>query len=133
VSLLSYIDLNGIKKREAKVIADKVGNLDGISIRPIRKGFFEKGVLFWVSGIHEILTDDADWNAETWDMEKSGLLNLSKIFERFMEEVKSDFRFWALWAGDRPDKEMSVSRAQMIEIIKSGKIGTKTCYLVERA
>ena len=131
MSLETIIHPGDISLSQAKSIAEKVGRLNGIELL-VDKKFFSSRILFFVDGVHEILTDQADWNAETWDMEKEGLASLASILERFMAEVKADFSFSAMWVGEKPKKELTVSGKELLEIIKSGQIGTRTRYFVTK-
>ena len=36
----------------------------------------------------------------------------------------------ALWDGDQPSETVEVSRADLLELVKAGALGTKSMYIV---
>ncbi len=78
----------------------------------------------------DLLTDDADWNAETWDLIKSFLPELSLVFSNLCEQIPEGFLFDALWAGDEPNSRLVVNGTGLSDIIKDNKIKIKITYQV---
>lgn len=83
--------------------------------------------------VHDLLADSADWNAETWDMEPEQLPRLVRTFEILFTQISGGFSIEVMWAGDEPRKEHAVSREEMLDIVRRGKIATRTRYHIEAA
>jgi hypothetical protein len=80
-----------------------------------------------------MLTDDADWNAPTWDTRKEILPDLALALLFISELASNGYIFEALWAGDKPDKNIEVSLDEILDIVQRNRIGTKTRYIVRAA
>src|SRR6266446_538070 len=76
-----------------------------------------------------LLTDDADWGAETWDMHQTSLPKIAQSLRTLRENTKVGFIFEALWQGEKPTEETKISVDELARIVESGKIGTTTRYL----
>ncbi len=80
-----------------------------------------------------MLTDDADWNDPAWDMRREVLPDLALALLFISELASKGFIFEALWAGDKPEKNVEVSLDEILEIVQRNEIGTKTRYTVRAA
>ena len=80
-----------------------------------------------------ILTDDADWNAHTWDLRLDLLPDLARALSFFSECSSGGYTFEALWVGDKPEKNVDVSTDEMLQIVQRNQIGPKTRYIVRTA
>ncbi len=78
----------------------------------------------------DLLSDDADWNAHCWDFNESYLSSISEALFNISKEIKEDFLFQALWAGDRPSTTHEVTVAELSQIIIENKVETKATYHV---
>jgi len=79
---------------------------------------------------HDALADDADWGAETWRMRLECLVDIAVSMEQIYFAAERPMVVTALWAGESPACERTVSIEQMLEIIRSGTIGTRTAYTI---
>jgi len=77
------------------------------------------------------LTDNADWNAPTWDMIPSTLPRLADILHSIRKQTSSGFSFEALWVGDSPTEECHVTIDELVRLVGQCKLGMRTKYWVE--
>lgn len=82
------------------------------------------------SELHDLLTDGADWNAEFWDFQRSGLETLAEKITKLYAVSNGGFTFQAVWPGNQVSKVESLSLSEFLEIIRANRIGTKTKYVV---
>jgi len=80
-----------------------------------------------------MLTDEADWNALTWDIQPELLGNLALTLLFISERAPNGYIFEALWAGDKPEKNLEVSLNELLDIVQKNQIGTKARYIVRAA
>ena len=80
-----------------------------------------------------MLTDEADWNAPTWDIRREVLPDLALALLFISELASNGFNFEAIWAGDKPEKNIEVSLDAILEIVQKNQIGTKARYIVGAA
>jgi hypothetical protein len=80
-----------------------------------------------------MLTDEADWNAPTWDIRKEVLSDLALALLFISEQASSGYTFEAIWAGDKPERNLEVSLNELLEIVQKNQIGTKSRYIVGAA
>ena len=82
--------------------------------------------------LHDCLTDDADWNAEYWDF-------ATECMDRFVETIKHSYAssskgivFQALWVGEEPTNNIEATLEQIVNILLSNKVGTKSRYVISK-
>ncbi len=80
--------------------------------------------------LHDLLSDDADGNAEYWHFQSPGLEKFIKTLARLYVVSNGGFTFQAIWSGNTTSKVENVSFDEFIEIVKCNRIGTKTKYVV---
>jgi hypothetical protein len=56
---------------------------------------------------------------------------LAGFIELFSNKIGKDFSFEAMWAGDEVITNKELTIGELIQIVKSNSIGTKTKYLVK--
>jgi hypothetical protein len=128
--LRAIIQAPWLAKKRAKAIARESRRQDGFTVAadgPLIGGPWRLSI----SKAHELLTDEADWNAMTWDMDPAGLERLAVTLEWLHEELPGEFTFQAL-AGEDPI-EKRVSRPELLRIVRVGQIGTRTRYRIPAA
>ena len=135
MSLLSDIEPNNCSQEELESILSKIKCPDtlGIECSPRRKwfGLVKNSQPYLRLWLHDMLTDSADWNADTWEFNQSGLDTLAGFIELFSNKLGKDFSFQAIWAGDKVEINKELTVGELIQIVKSNNIGTKTKYLVK--
>ena len=80
-----------------------------------------------------MLTDEADWNAPTWDIQPALLPHLANTFAFISEQAPNGFILEALWAGDKPERILELPLDELLDIVRSNRIGTKARYIVRAA
>jgi len=79
-----------------------------------------------------LLAEDADWDSSTWSMRPDILEPLAQTLKVLCERGPALLRVEALWDGDQPDDEVSVTADQLTAIARAGRLGTKTRYTLSR-
>lgn len=119
----------GLDKRRAQAIARASRKQEGFAVSAEGPRF--RGPWHLVIPVHRLLPDDADWNAVTWHMDPVGLERLAQTMEWLYEELDGGFAFEVAWAGELTEK--LVSRAELLRIVRAGRIETRTRYRVAAA
>lgn len=78
----------------------------------------------------ELLSDDADWNADTWAMQADASTALTAAFAWLLDEIDGEITAEAIWEGDRATSEETTSRAAFLDLVSRSALGTKTRYTV---
>jgi hypothetical protein len=78
-----------------------------------------------------LLTDDADWNAATWDMLEDARLRLARTVEALGNRFPRGFTLEALWIGETPDETRIVTADELAQFVRANALGTKTRYEVD--
>lgn len=135
MSLLSYIEPNNCSQEELESVLSEIKCPDILDVKcsPRRSlfGLIKNTQPYLELLLHDMLTDNADWNADTWDMNQSGLDALASFFELFSQKISNDFSFQAIWAGGEVEINKALTIGELVQIVKSGNIGTRTKYLVK--
>ena len=134
------LELPMMPKQEAERLATQRSSTDKLEIH------FEGTASFFGRGnprlsIYEagegcacsMLTDDADWNAPAWDIQPKLLLPLANSLAYISERAVNGFILEALWAGDKPEKNLELSPAELLSVVRENRVGTKTRYIVKAA
>ena len=104
-----------------------------VSTRPRRSLLHAQPPSLVSWAVHDLLADSADWNAETWDMEADKLPRLVRTFEILFAQIPEEFTVEVMWVGEEATEERMVSREQMIDLIRRGKLGTTVRYRIQAA
>jgi hypothetical protein len=129
-ALQAIVKAHWLDRKRAKAIARESRRQDGFTVTadgPLIGGPWRLSI----SKAQDLLTDEADWNAITWDMDPAGLERLALTLEWLQEELPGEFLFEAL-AGEEPI-EKRVSRPELLRLVRAGQIGTRTRYRVPAA
>jgi hypothetical protein len=81
-------------------------------------------------GAHDILDNDADWNASTWLFDRAQLHRFSATLERLFESMPEEFERVAAWIGEGPAREQAVTRAELIRLVTRNELGNAVRYRV---
>lgn len=79
-----------------------------------------------------MLSDDADWDADTWAMRPEVIEPLAHTLEWLVERGPDHLVVEALWAGERAVDERHVDHRELGQIVRTAGLGTKTKYMVSR-
>lgn len=77
-----------------------------------------------------LLSDDADWNADTWLMRPEILEPLARTLQILADEGPATLFLEALWAGDAPLETARVTVTELVMLARSSRLGTRTRYEV---
>lgn len=80
-----------------------------------------------------MLTDDADWNASTWEFQPALLPLLASTLAFISERAPHGFLVEAVWAGDKRQEILEVSRDELLDIVRRNSMATKATYIVRAA
>lgn len=81
----------------------------------------------------DLLSQDADWDAETWDMSVEGKAALRAALAVVLEEVSGPLDITALWheGSDPPVVPMkSVTRTELLDTVGIGAVSAQAGYRV---
>jgi hypothetical protein len=126
--LVIEICVEGLSRRDAKGIAHKSRERGGIRIHA-HGGLLSSSPGLAIPAAHDLLTDDADWDADTWAMDPDGLQEVASTVNRLFGVVDAPMILEALW-GNQVAIVEEVSRAEMLSVIRAGALGTQTRYIV---
>ena len=101
----------------------------------LRKSIFSKRGRFLSvekrgEGPQGLLTDNADPDAEIWDIQPDLLPDLAKLMRIVRENTKSGFILEAYWVGEGSSEHIKISVDELTKIIQEGRISTKANFLV---
>ena len=77
-----------------------------------------------------LLTENADWNAETWDMRREVLESVATTLEILSTLGPNETVIEALWIGDDVRETVHVSSKEIGELARMSRIGTHSRYLI---
>jgi len=80
-----------------------------------------------------MLTDNADWNAPTWDIRVEVLPDLALALLFISELASGSFNCQAIWSGEKPVRDVKVSLNELLALVQKNQIGTRTRYIVAAA
>jgi hypothetical protein len=131
------VELPMMPKQEVVRLASQGSSSEGLEIH------FEGTVSFFGRGNRRLtiseagegcacsmLTDDADWNAPTWDIQPTLLMPLTNSLAYISERAANGLILEALWAGDEPEKNLELSSGELLSTVRENRVGTKTRYIV---
>ena len=77
-----------------------------------------------------LLTDDADWEADYWDLRPTLQGPLAETVRRVGGRMPEGFTLEALWAGDSYTSERECRLRDLVDAISDNRLGTHICYTV---
>jgi hypothetical protein len=63
---------------------------------------------------HDILSEEADWDAPEWDFDPAGLDRLENTLGRISDLLPEEFTLEACWGGDKPQTEVVMTRDELL-------------------
>ena len=85
---------------------------------------------FQTFAVHDLLAESADRNADTWDMSPERLPQFVRTLEILFAQIAEEFAVEVAWTGNMATEERTVSREEMLDAVRQGKLGTRTRYRV---
>jgi hypothetical protein len=82
--------------------------------------------------LHQLLGDDADWNAPTWTFQDELIPDYCTNLLNLFNSTAEGFSFQAVWVGENPKTTQQVTIDELIFLLKNNKLGTKTKYVVRK-
>ena len=79
-----------------------------------------------------LLSDQADWNADTWAMRPEMLEQVARTLQILVEEGPPNLSVQALWVGETPGETVRVTTATLVTLARSSGLGTRTRYELSR-
>jgi hypothetical protein len=79
-----------------------------------------------------LLSDQADWNADTWAMRPEILEQLARTLQILVEEGPPNLSVHALWVGEPLGETVRVTTATLVTLARSSALGTRTRYELSR-
>ena len=76
-----------------------------------------------------LLSDDADWDKSTWDLDPDVLDGLSRAL-RLLHDAAGGFTFHALWMGDLPETETRAHLGELLDDVANNRIRNWHVYVV---
>jgi hypothetical protein len=125
--LETVVAAEGLERKRAAAIAAESRKADVFPVEAsVRR--FRRDASLAIPAVHFILTAEADPDALTWAMEPDGLERLAATLEWLFERLPGELTFEAL-SGAEPGEQV-VTRAELLRLVRAGRIGTRTRYHV---
>ena len=77
-----------------------------------------------------LLTDEAGWDEETWDIRPEIRPRLALIIEQLRNALPDGFTIEAMWEGDEAEHDVALTINELSVIVKNNKIRTRVRYTV---
>lgn len=97
---------------------------------PVRTSWLRREIR--LDGVHDLLTDAADWNAEYWDMHLDKVEPLVEALRDIYKLSPAGITVRANWAGNTPTSEEELSIDEMLNIVRNSRLGTLTNYVIRK-
>jgi hypothetical protein len=133
------VEFRGIGRKEAEsIVAQTLSNKLELQLQEPVSLFGPRTPFFSLSEVGEgcacsMLTDNADWNAPTWEFQSTLLEDLASSLEMLCKQAPNGLVLEALWAGDKAKEILEVSCTQLLDIIRSNSISTGAKYFIPAA
>jgi hypothetical protein len=116
---------------KGRISARRLSQITGLAVSSRKAG--SKPVLhFAVTGgcSCEFLSDDAEFESETWILAAPHLSALALAVSTLAKECKS-FSFLAHWLnGERPRQTRPISSSALAKLVQENKVGNNVLYVV---
>jgi hypothetical protein len=118
---------------KGRISADRLAGLSGLAVSA-RKVAGAPVIHFAVTGgcSCEFLSDDAEFESETWALDSAHLPALSQAVLSLFRECK-DFSFIARWlTGERPRRTETISGPALARLVAENRVGNNVLYIAGR-
>jgi len=90
-------------------------------------------LLLDASGDRQLLSDDAEWDAEAWSMDRELLPRLATTLRLLCERLPQGFAFRATWTGSEVRVERRLSCDELVRLTLDSRLNEFTRYVVGAA
>ena len=106
--------------------------LDRLPATPLETAVADGAVLISEDGTCgcSLLTDDADWEADYWDLRPALRGPLAETVRRVGGRMPEGFTLEALWAGDSYTSERECRLKDLVDAISDNRLGTHVRHTV---
>jgi hypothetical protein len=122
------IEPNGLSAHEVKAIVES-GPADLGATFGDPKLFRRHPPRVYIHGC-DLLSDDADWDADTWAMTGSGASRLANSLRWILGRARLGAMVEALWDGETARRETPMAVEDLIRLAQAGALETHTRYQV---
>jgi len=112
-----------------KVGAERLSRVAGLRVEK-RHGEFHISVDGGCSC--SLMSDNADWNAPTWDLDPKVLDGLARAL-RLLAEEAGGFELQALWIGDEPQTRSHSSLSKVVSDLQQNRLRNRHVYVVGKS
>ena len=82
--------------------------------------------------LHDLLSDDADWNDEYWKFELDEMDKFISMLTSYYQESPNGIKFSAIFSPDIVESVCNLTIEELICKLLNNQIGTKTEYVVTK-
>ena len=129
MSLTASIYTSPLEKPIGRRIAEVVSKKSGLTLCPRFSWFRRTYDGFELPEVHNMLTEMADWDCKTWDMDKSMLPSLARVVEELAVQLDC-FTFRVAWVGEKTLRRMPIDVDDLAALIRCSKIENRVEYVV---
>ncbi len=83
--------------------------------------------------LHDCLTDNADWNADNWEMVIPHVEDYCSQLREYFDNSVHGIIFQAVWVGEKPSTVVKLGIDDFLKLVRKSMLGTKTKYVVEKS
>lgn len=129
MSLHTSITTAPLDEPTATRIGKAITDATGLAVVPRLPILRRTCTAFDLPGVHEMLTDAADWDSDVWDMDMCQLPRLARAIEE-VGKYLSHFTFRVAWTGHSAAKKVPILIGDLVKLIRENKIGNGVEYEV---
>ncbi len=82
--------------------------------------------------LHDLLSDDADWNDEFWKFNIDKMSPFVRKVEKYYGASKKGIVFSAIWPPDKVENVIEITINELRDMLLSNRVGTKAKYVVTK-
>ncbi len=129
MSLETSITTRSLDKPTARQIGKTVTQASGLAVCPRISLFKQTCTRFDLPNVHDMLTEKADWDAATWDLDVQQLPRLALAVDQLARHLNY-FTFRMAWVSESTLKKIPIEIAELLTLIHESKIGNRVEYEV---
>ena len=127
------LELFIVPARAGRVSPERLSEVSGL--RVAKRNHPTKNALhFSVDGgcSCSLMTDNADWNAPTWDLDANTLDGLARALAAVANEAEG-FTLQAIWIGEKPQSCERIPLRDVLADVLNNRVKNKHIYVVGKA